>query len=105
MRRVDMLGVVVVEVGVHPDALAVQGLVILRARQRRQIEELQQIDRQLALDDLDVALRSLRRVGREADDVAGVGDARLIAFQACSMARYSVMLVLLLLGAASGCRG
>jgi hypothetical protein len=40
--------------------------VVLRARQRREAEELEDVDRQLALDDLDVARDRLRRVGREA---------------------------------------
>ena len=50
-----------------------QLLVVLRARQRRQEEELQDVDRQLLLDDLDVARDRLRRVGREAEDIAGLG--------------------------------
>jgi hypothetical protein len=51
-----------------------QLLVVLRARQRREAEEFQDIDRQCFLDDLDVARDRFRRVSREAEDVASVGD-------------------------------
>ena len=44
---------------------------ILRARQRRQAEELEDVERQLVLDDRYVAPDRLRRVGREAENVAG----------------------------------
>ena len=70
----DRLEVVLVEVGVHPDALLVQLLVVFRARQRRQHGEFEQVDRQLPLDDLDVALDRLRRVARQAHDEARIGD-------------------------------
>src|SRR5512133_1364858 len=44
----DMLGVVGVHVGVHPNPCAYQSSVILGARKRRQTEELHQVNRQLA---------------------------------------------------------
>ena len=44
---------------------------VLRARQRGQEEELENIERQLALDDLDVAQDRFLRIRREAEDVAG----------------------------------
>ena len=47
---------------------------VLGARQRRQAEEFQDIDRQFLLDDLDVARDRFRRIGREAENVARVGD-------------------------------
>ena len=70
-----MLEVVFVHVGIHRGPGERQPLVILRARQRRQAEELQQIERQFALDDLDVAHDALGRVGGKAEDVAGIGEA------------------------------
>ncbi len=55
---------------------------VLRAGQRRQAEEFQDVDRQLALDDLDVAPDRFRVVVGEAEDVAGDGeDTRLFAGQ------------------------
>ena len=59
--------------------LASKNLVVLRTRQRRQEEELQNIDRQFALDDLDVALDRFLGVGREAENVAGIGDGAVLA--------------------------
>ena len=47
---------------------------VLRARQRRQEEELENVERQFALDDLDVAQDQFLRIGREAEDVAGEGE-------------------------------
>ena len=74
MRDGDVLEVVFVEVGVHPDALVEERLVVLRAGQRRQHGEFEHIDRQLALDDLHVALDGGRRVAGQAHDEAGIGD-------------------------------
>ena len=55
---------------------------ILGAGQRRQAVRLQQIDGQLALDDLDVAHHRFGRVRGEADDVAGENrDAGLLPLQ------------------------
>jgi len=47
---------------------------ILGARQRRQIEEFQKIDRQLALDHVDVAHDRLDGVVGEAEHIAGIGE-------------------------------
>ena len=69
-----------------------QHLVVLGAGQRRQAEELEDVERQLLLDDLDVVADRLRRVGREAEDVAGIGDDAAPVFQASSILRYSVIL-------------
>ena len=73
MVGADMLEIVIVHVGVHPRALEMEDLVVLRARQRREEEEFEDVDRQLALDGLDVARDRFRRVGRKAEDVAGPG--------------------------------
>ena len=56
-----------------------QHLVVFRAGQRRQEEEFEDVERQLALDDLDVAQDRFLGVGREAEDVAGVGDGAVVA--------------------------
>ena len=71
MVRDAVVEVVFVEVGIHPGARLVQLLVVLRAGQRRQEEEFEDVDRQLALDDLDVAQDRFLGVAREAEDVAG----------------------------------
>src|SRR6516164_9679064 len=47
---------------------------ILRARQRGEQEELQQIDRQFPLDDVDVAQNRFDCVVRKAKNVAGISD-------------------------------
>ena len=49
-------------------------LVVFRTRQRREEEELKDIERQFALDDLDVAKDRLLGVGRKAENIAGIGD-------------------------------
>ncbi len=74
MMRDAVVEVVFVDVGVHPDALGEHLLVVFRARQRREEEELENVERQFALDDLDVAQDRLLRVGGEAENVAGEGD-------------------------------
>ena len=74
MCRGYVLDVVFVEVGVHPDASVVEGLVVLRARQRGQHGEFENVDRKLALDDLHVALDRRGRVARQAHDEAGIGN-------------------------------
>ena len=51
-----------------------QRLVILRAGQRRQEEEFQDVERQLALDDLDVAQDRFLGIAGKAKDVAGASD-------------------------------
>ena len=73
MRGDDVFEIVAVEIGVHRIAVLELGLVIFRARQRRQAEELQNIQRQFVLDDGDVFGDALRGVVREAEDVAGIG--------------------------------
>ncbi len=47
---------------------------ILRARQRREEKELENVERQFAFDDLDIAQDRFLRIGGEAEDVAGEGD-------------------------------
>ena len=75
----DVLQIVNVHVRVHGDASCVEVLVVLRARQWRQAEELQDVDRQLLLDDLDVVGDLLRRVVGETQDVTGVRDDLIVA--------------------------
>src|SRR5258708_17831044 len=71
MRGADMLDVVRVEVRLPRDALLPENLVTLRARQWRQAEELNDIERQFLLNDRDVAPDGLRRIRREAKDIYG----------------------------------
>ena len=74
-----MMDVVFVEVGVHPHALLPERLVVFRTRQRRQHEQLEDVERQLLLDDLHVAQDRFARVAGEAEDVARPGrDAGLV---------------------------
>ncbi len=79
MMRHAVIEVVLVQVGVHPDPLLPQHLVVLGARQRRQEEELQDVERQFALDDLDVAQDRFLGVAGKAEDVAGIGDGAVLA--------------------------
>src|SRR6266404_9382801 len=74
MRRYCVLGIVFVHVGIHGDPLAVKNLMILGPRQWRQAEELHHVDRQLTLDDRNVAPDGLGCVVRESEDVTRVSD-------------------------------
>jgi len=65
-----MVQIELVEVAVHPDALLEELLMVLRAGQRRQDEEFEDVERQFLLDDLDVTQHRFARVAREAVDVA-----------------------------------
>ena len=71
--------VVLVHIGVHPDVLFPESLVVFRARQRREEEQFEDVERQLAFDDFDVAQDRCLAVAREADDVTGAGDCAVIA--------------------------
>jgi hypothetical protein len=51
----DMKQVVLIQVWLHLDAIEVQPLVVGRARQRREDEELDDVNGQFALDDPDAA--------------------------------------------------
>ena len=74
-----MIEVVLVHVGVHPDPLLREDLVVLRPRQWREEEELQDIERQLALDDLDVPQDRFLGVVGKSKNIAGVGDGAVVA--------------------------
>ena len=47
---------------------------VFGARQRREVEKPDDVDRQFLLDDLDVLADRFRRVGGEAENIAGIGD-------------------------------
>ena len=79
MMRDAVIEVVLVHVGVHPDAFLPKHLVILRARQRRKEEELQNIERQLPLDDLDIAHDRFLGVAGKAENIAGISDGAVVA--------------------------
>ena len=64
--------VVIVQVARHFHPRQMQLLVIGGTRQRRQDEEFEQIDRELALDDADVTLDRGRCIARKAQDVPRV---------------------------------
>ena len=74
MVRDPVVEVVLVDVGVHPYPLLQQGLMVLRAGQGGEKKELQDIERQLALNDVNVAQDRVFGVGGEAEDVAREGD-------------------------------
>ena len=74
-----MFEVELIEVGVDVDALGHRLGVILAAGQRRQDREFKNVERQFALDDLDALDERFLRVVREADDVAAIGDAPVLA--------------------------
>src|SRR6516225_2140389 len=71
--------IVFVHVGVHPDPLLPENLVVLRAGQGSKKKQFQNIERQLALDDLDIAQNRGPGITGEADDVAGAGDGAVAA--------------------------
>ena len=73
MARADMLDVVFVHVRVHRDPFEVKDLVILGAGEGRQAEKFEDVERQLLLDDVDVAHDRFGRVGRKTDDEARPG--------------------------------
>ena len=104
MPGAGVVEVVLVQVGVHPDPLLEELLVVLGAGQRREEEELQEVDRQLLLDHLDVAADALRRVVREAEDVARIGDDADVLPRQQHLAVFGD-LVLLLLCRRRGCPG
>src|SRR5215831_540893 len=66
----DMLDVVSVEVRIHHNVSFPENLMVLRARQRGEAEKLDDVERQLLLNDRDVASNSLRGVPGETQDVA-----------------------------------
>ncbi len=74
-----VIEIVFVEIGIHPHLLAEQRLVILGAGQRRQKEELEEIDRQFALDDFDIAQDRFLGIVRKAENIAGIGGAAMVA--------------------------
>jgi hypothetical protein len=73
MARDPVVEVVFVDVRIHRNSGPVQALVILGSRKRRQVKKLQQLDRELALDHLDVVQDRFGGVVREAQDVAHKG--------------------------------
>ena len=77
--------VVFVEVGVHPNPFLAKNLVILRSRQWREQKKFQNVERQLPLDDLDVAQNRFLGVAGKTEDVARVGDGTMRARQLCSI--------------------
>ena len=74
-----MLDVVFVHVRVHRDPFEVKDLVILGAGKRGQAKEFEDVERQLLLDDVDVAGDRFGRVGRKTDDEARPGHHLLLS--------------------------
>ena len=58
----------------HRHSPSVERLVVLRAGERGHDEELKNVDRKFILQNSDVAFDRFGRIGRKAEDVAGVGD-------------------------------
>src|SRR6185437_7488892 len=82
MFGADVMQVVVVEVGLEEGAGAEEFLVILRTGKRREVVDLEHVDRQFAHDHVEVVQDRFRGVGREAGDVAGIDeDAGFLPFQ------------------------
>ncbi len=74
-----MLEVELVQVRVDVDSLRHRLRVVLAAGQRGQDREFEDVERQLALDDLDALDQRFLRVVGEADDIAAIGDAAALA--------------------------
>src|SRR5262245_7389767 len=79
MMRDAMTGVVSVHVRMHPDAVLPKHLVVFRAGEGRQEKQFQNIDMQLALDDLNVTKNRFLGVGGKAYNIARMGDGAVIA--------------------------
>src|SRR5258708_20760530 len=77
MGGANVFDMVSVEVRVHSNAVHPERLVILRAGQRRQTEELEKVDRQFFLDDRDIALDRLRCVRWKAQNIPRDGQSAL----------------------------
>src|ERR1700726_4351094 len=69
-----MLDILFFKVFPHRDALLPEDLVILRAGQRRQAEEFENVERKLLLNDCNIAPDRLRRVCRKTEDIASKRD-------------------------------
>src|SRR5262245_54752830 len=64
-----VLHVVSIEVCIHRNAFVPKDLVVLRAGQRRQTEGLKRVERQLFLNDCDIASNGLSRIGGKAENI------------------------------------
>lgn len=73
MGGADMLQVIAVQVRVQGRSGGLEALVVDRARQGRETEELQHVHGQLALDGLDIGQDALGSVIGEAEDVTAIG--------------------------------
>src|SRR4029077_4024357 len=73
MAGADMLKIVLVHVGIHRNPFEIKVLVVLGAGQGGQAKELEDVERQLLFDDVDVASDRLRRIGRKTKNVACPG--------------------------------
>ena len=69
MAGADVLRVVNIEIAIHGHAGAPERLVVLRARQRGEAEEFENVEWQFVLDDADVAPDRLRGVRGKAQDI------------------------------------
>src|ERR1700733_13728620 len=74
-----MFEVELVQVGVDVDAFGDRLGGILAARQRGEDREFEDVERQFALDDLDALDQGFLRIVREADYVAAISDAAVLA--------------------------
>jgi hypothetical protein len=93
MRGADVVEVILVHVGIERGARANQLEVIFGARQRRKIEKFEQVDRQLAFDDVNVVQdgvdRVVGKVQRAVDNATCkvACNLRVIGYPACSCVR------------------
>ena len=69
-----VIKVVFIQVRVHCNSGLVKLLMVFGARQRRQIKELEEIDRQFTLDDFDIVNDRFGRIARKAEYVPTVCD-------------------------------
>src|SRR5262249_52622779 len=77
MIGAGVLEIVFVQIGIEIYARGMELLMVLGARQRREAEEFQDIDRQFLFDDLDIPRDRFRRVGRQDENVARISDASM----------------------------
>mgnify|MGYP007071089069 CR=1 FL=1 len=74
VSRNGVIQVVFIQIRIHRDARFVQAFVIFGTGQRRQVKKFEQVNRQLFLDDFDVANDGFGRVIRKAENVAAIRD-------------------------------
>ena len=73
MSGASVFGIVDIEISAHGDTIPPESLVIFRSRQRRQTKKLKQVDRQLPLDNCNIASDRRGCIRWKTQNIAGEG--------------------------------